>query len=83
MAFTPPENLPETEEDLDSALAKVYLEGKRDGKRDLRSEIKEYLTTKFYGAKGRDRRANPDDPKIQAIRELMQTLYSKFEDGSL
>lgn len=83
MPYTPPEQLPQTEEELDTALARVYLEGKRDGKRDLRREIKDYLRTKFFGAKGRDRRADPDSPKIQAIRELMEALYTKFEDGSL
>lgn len=83
MAFTPPQEMPESEEELDVALAKVYLEGIEAGKNKLRLDIKEYLMTKFFGAKGRDRRANPDDPKIQAIREIMEGLYAKFEDGSL
>jgi hypothetical protein len=83
MAFTPPEELPEDWDSLEKALAKVYLEGKEAGKKLLRIEIKEYLTIKFFGAKGRERRANPDDPKIQAIREIMEGLYAKFEDGTL
>lgn len=83
MAFTPPEELPETEEELDDALAVVYKQGMESGKTQLRAAIRDYLTKKFFGAKGRDRRANPDDPKIQAIREIMEALYSKFEDGSL
>lgn len=83
MALTPPDELPEDWDSLEKALAKVYLEGKEAGKTQLRREIKEYLTTKFFGAKGRNRRADPDDPKIQAIRELMEGLYEKFEDGTL
>lgn len=83
MAFTPPEEIPEDWEALEKALGKVYLEGKEAGKKLLRLAIKEYLTTKFFGAKGRNRRADPDDPKIQAIREIMEGLYAKFEDGTL
>lgn len=83
MAYTPPEEMPQTEEELDSALAKVYLEGQGVGKEKLREEIRTYLTGKFFGAKGRSRRADPEDPKIQAIREIMEGLYTKFEDGSL
>lgn len=83
MAYTPPEELPEDWDKLEKALSKVYLEGKEAGKRELRGAVKEYLTTKFHGAKGRKRRADPDDPKIQALRDLMQALYEKFEDGTL
>jgi hypothetical protein len=83
MAYTPPEEMPTTEEELDAALAKVYLEGQEVGKRKLREDIREYLMRKFFGAKGRNRRADPEDPKIQAIREIMEGLYAKFEDGTL
>lgn len=83
MAFTPPEELPETEEELDDALAVVYKQGIESGKKQLRAAMREYLTKRFLAAKGRDRRANPDDPKIQAMREIMEAIYTKFEDGSL
>ncbi len=83
MAWTPPERMPETEEELDDALAVVYKQGVESGKKQLRRQIKDYLTTKFLGAKGRNRRADPEDPKIQATLDLMEGLYAKFEDGTL
>jgi hypothetical protein len=83
MAYTPPEELPEDWDTLERALARVYLEGKEAGKKELRESIRKFLMTKFFGAKGKKRRANPEDPKIQAIREIMETMYEKFEDGTL
>lgn len=83
MAFTPPPHLPETEEELDRALTRVYIEGKGVGKKELREAIREFLTVKFYGSKGNERRADPDNPKTAAVLTLMELLYEKFEDGSL
>lgn len=83
MAFTPPETVPETEDELDAALARVYLEGKEAGKKELREAIREFLRTKFFGSKENQRRADPNNPKTAAVLTLMELLYEKFEDGSL
>lgn len=83
MAYTPPEKMPESEVELDVALAKVYLEGKEAGKKELRGGIREFLTKKLYGAKGNNRRADPEDPKTAAVLELMETLYEEFRKGTL
>jgi hypothetical protein len=83
MAYTPPEELPEDWDKLEKALARVYLEGKEAGKKELRESIREFLKTKFFGAKGRNRRADPEDPKVAAVLALMETLYEKFRDGTL
>lgn len=83
MAYTPPQEFPETEEELDAALARVYVEGKEVGKRELREAIREFLRGKFFGSKGNQRRADPENPKTAAVLRLMELLYAKFEDGSL
>lgn len=81
--YTPPEQMPEDLDALDTALGKVYQEGVEDGKRNLRLAIREFLRVKFYGTKGRERRANPEDPKTAAVLWIMEKLYAAFEDGSL
>lgn len=83
MPFTSGEKLPETLEALDSLCASVYLEGQEAGKVKLRSAIRDYLTQEFFAAKGNERRANQDDPKVQAVNAIMERLYNKFEDGTL
>lgn len=83
MALTPPSEFPEDWEALEKALSKVYLEGKEAGKKELRESIREYLTTKFFGVRGNNRRADPDDPKVQAIRNLMESMYEAFRTGKL
>jgi hypothetical protein len=83
MAFTPPTEFPEDWEELESALGKVYLEGKEAGKKELREAIKEFLTRKFFGAKGRNRRADPEDPNTAAVLAMMETLYEAFRTGTL
>lgn len=83
MAYTPPEEFPETEEQLDAALARVYVEGKGVGKRELREAIRGFLTRQFLASKNNQRRANPENPKTAAVLTLMELLYQKFEDGSL
>lgn len=83
MAFTPPEKLPENHEELEEALVRVYKEGKEVGKRELREAIRTFLTQKFHGSKGNERRADPENPKTAAVLTLMELLYEKFRDGSL
>lgn len=83
MALDPGDKLPATFEELDEIAAKVYQQGVEAAKISLRTDIKEFLTREFFAAKGKDRRANPDDPKVQAIRAIMERLYAAFEEGTL
>ncbi len=83
MAFTPGQKLPESLEELDTLCAGVYIEGQEAGKVALRKGIKEFLLAEFFNAKGNERRADPENPKIQAVNAIMERLYRKFEDGSL
>lgn len=83
MAFDPGEKIPTTFEELDEITARAYLQGGDTGKAKLRADIKEFLTREFFAAKGNERRANLDDPKMLAINGIMERLYTAFEDGSL
>ena len=87
MAFQPPQEFPETLEDLDDVLAVIYKQGVSEGRRyehaDMVEKIKEYLRQEFNWTKQNRRRADPTDPKVQAIRDIMDRLHAKFEDGSL
>lgn len=83
MAYEVGEEIPETFEELDQIAARVYSQGVDAGKAKLRAEIKEYMTKQFLSAKGRKRRADPNDPKIQAILEVMERLFGAFKDGTL
>lgn len=83
MPYTPPEQMPEDLEELDAALGKVYAQGVEDGKRNLRTAIREFLRVKFYGTKGRERRANPEEPKTAAVLWIMEALYKEFDEGRL
>lgn len=83
MGYEQPQKMPEDMDELDVICAQVYKQGVEVGKRELRQAIRDYLRSKFYGARGGRRRADPEDPKVQAIREIMEGLYAKFEDGTL
>lgn len=83
MAYEQPQEMPKDMDELDVICAQVYKQGVESGKVQLRQQIKDYLLSKFYGARGDRRRADPEEPKVQAIRELMEGLYAKFEDGTL
>lgn len=83
MAYEVGEEIPETFEELDAIAARVYLQGVDAGKAKLRTDIKEFLTKQFIKTKGRSRRADPNDPKIQAVLEVMERLFDAFKDGSL
>lgn len=83
MAYEVGDHIPATFEELDEIAARVYLQGVEAGKAKLRTDIKEYMTKAFLKAKGRSRRADPNDPKIQAVLEVMERLFEAFKDGSL
>lgn len=87
MAFTPPEKLPETMDELDALLSRVHEEGKEAGKRlgkqELREAILDHLMTKFFGSKNNQRRADPENPKTAAILKFWEELSARFKDGSL
>jgi hypothetical protein len=83
MAYEVGDEIPETFEELDDIAARVYSQGVDAGKAKLRADIKEFLTKEFFAAKGKNRRADQDDPKIQAINGVMERLYAAFEDGTL
>ena len=87
MAWQPPQEMPEDLDALDAALWDVYRQGEAEGRRkehrDLVEKIKNYLNQEFFHTKQNRRRADPTDPKVQAIRAIMERLYNKFEDGSL
>jgi hypothetical protein len=83
MAYEQPQKMPADMDELDAMCGRVYKQGVEAGKTQLRQDIKDYLLTKFFGARGDRRRADPKEPKVQAIRELTEGLYAKFEDGTL
>lgn len=87
MAWQPPQEMPADLDELDQALWDVYYQGEAEGRRkehrDMVEKIKKYLNQEFFRSKKNERRADPNDPKVQAIRAIMERLYHKFEDGSL
>lgn len=87
MAWNPPQEMPEDLEELDAALWDVYYQGvavgKKQGSTEVREAVKKYLTQEFFHSKRNHRRADPTDPKVQAIRAIMERVFAKFEDGSL
>jgi hypothetical protein len=83
MAYEPPQEMPEDLDKLDEICAIIHQKGVELGKASLRKDIKDFLLKEFFGAKGRERRANENDPKVQAIRAIMERLYAAFEDGTL
>lgn len=87
MAFQPPQELPQDLDELDAALVDVYKQGVSEGRRyehaDMVEKIKAYLISEFNWTKQNRRRADKDDPKVQAIHAIMDRVFDKFRDGSL
>jgi hypothetical protein len=83
MAIDVGDHLPENFDELDALAASIYKQGVEAGKTALRADIKSLLNKEVLAAKGKERRPNPDDPKVQAIRSITEKLYAAFEDGTL
>lgn len=83
MAIDRPDKLPETFEELDDLLATAYRLGAEGGKAIQRTNVREFLNREILAAKGNNRRPDPNDPKVQAIREITERLYAAFQDGTL
>jgi hypothetical protein len=83
MAVDVGDKLPENFEELDELGTKIYKQGVERGQVKLRAAIREFLNKEVLAAKGRDRRPDPTDPKVRAIREITERLYAAFEDGTL
>lgn len=83
MALDVGDKLPESFEDLDIIAARVYKQGAEAGKVALRADIKAFLNKEILAAKGRERRPDPHNPQVRAVREITERLYAAFEDGTL
>jgi hypothetical protein len=83
MAIDVGEHLPQDFDELDALASKVYKQGVEAGKTSLRADVKDFLNKEILAAKGKERRPDPDDPKVQAIRSITEKLYAAFEDGTL
>jgi hypothetical protein len=87
MPYDQPEGMPKDMEELDFLIAKAYSQGietgKKSGRGDAIEAMKKFWLQQFNLAKGRRRRADPDDPKTQAIADIWQKFNEKLEDESL
>lgn len=87
MPYEQPQEMPEDLDEVDLLLAKAYSAGidtgKKAGRRDTLDALKKFWMREFNLAKGRKRRADPENPKVQAIREIWEKFNQKVEDESL
>jgi hypothetical protein len=83
VAIVRPEKMPEDLDALDEWLVKAYNRGKEDGRDKLWEQIKAFLLKEFLYSKGRNRRADMENPRTFATNEVMRKLYAAYEDGSL
>lgn len=87
MPYEQPQEMPEDMDELDLMIATAYAQGtdsgRKVGKNDAIEAIKKFWLKEFNLAKGRRRRADPEDPKTQAIREIWERFNEKLEDESL
>lgn len=83
MALEVGDHIPETIEELEDAAAGYYKQGVDAGKAALRIAVKEFLNKEILAAKGNERRPDPADPQVRAIRFITERLYAAFEDGTL
>jgi hypothetical protein len=68
---------------LNSLVANIYASARNASRREFRDKWMDFMTKQFLYAKGRDRRANQQDPKIQFISMIMDRAGRAFEDGKL
>lgn len=87
MAYQPPDHMPEDMDELDLMIAKAHAQGfdsgREKGRTDAVEAFKKFFLHTFYRAKGRRRRADQEDPKVQAINDIWAKFNEKLEDGSL
>lgn len=83
MAINRPEEMPEDLDALDEWLVKAYQRGVEDGRAKLWEQIKAFFLKQFLYSKGRNRRADMDNPRTAAVNDIMTKLYAAYEDGSL
>lgn len=87
MPLESPQEMPKDMDELDTMVARAYSQGIDTGKKAARNDcveaMKNFWQREFNLAKGRRRRADPDDPKVQAIREIWERFNMKLEDESL
>lgn len=87
MAYQQPQHMPGDMDELDLMIAKAYTQGvdsgREKGRTDAVEAFKKFFLKTFYQAKGRRRRADQDDPKVQAINDVWAKFNEKLEDGTL
>lgn len=83
MAYEVPQEMPKDMDEVDLWIAKGHQSGIELGKRNLRKDIKEFMMREFFASKKNERRANPDDPQVQAVRAISERMFNAFEDGTL
>lgn len=87
MPYEQPQEMPRDMDELDLWIATAYSQGidtgKRVGRSDTLEAIRNFWRREFNLTKGRRRRADPDNPKTQAILEIWEKFNEKVEDGSL
>lgn len=80
MPIEVPDQLPTSFEELDDLLARTHTSGVEQGRNRMRDDVKAFLNAEILAAKGNERRPDPEDPKVQAIRSITERLYRWFEE---
>lgn len=87
MAYDQPQHMPKDMDELDLMIAKAYTQGvdhgRNVGRLDAVEAFQKFFLKTFYRAKGRRRRADQSDPKVQAVNEVWAKFNEKLEDGTL
>lgn len=87
MGYNVPEKMPKDLEEVDLWIARAYSDGVDNGRslgrKDAVEAFKKFFLRTFYRAKGRRRRADQEDPKVQAINDIWARFNQKLEDGTL
>lgn len=87
MPYDQPQGMPKDMEELDFFVARAYSQGidtgQRSGRNDAIEAMQKFWLREFNLAKGRNRRADPDDPKVQAISAIWEKFTEKLADGTL